>query len=201
MAGEKVPREPHRYSGRTAMLANISVHEPKPPDDRDSPLSFSMEGTPNQPPPALIPFFWSPGWNSIQAVNKFQAEIAGLLRGGPSGVRLIEPHPAETAFYHDIPEPFRPRSGEWLVIALHHIFSSEELARHAPAVFELSTSSYVALNSEDAAAIGSEAQLLGNRLPVRIAPHLPRGIAGLLVGVPPFEGLELPAWHRIARAV
>ena len=75
MAGAKVPREPHRYSGRTSMLANISVHEPKPPDDPDSPLSFSMEGNPDQPPSALLPFFWTPGWNSIQAVNKFQAEI------------------------------------------------------------------------------------------------------------------------------
>ena len=54
------------------MLANISVHEPKPPEDPDSPLSFSMEGYPDEPPAALIPFFWSPGWNSIQAVNKFQ---------------------------------------------------------------------------------------------------------------------------------
>ena len=45
IAGEKVPREPERYSGRTAMLANISVHEPKPPDDPDTPFSFSMEGT------------------------------------------------------------------------------------------------------------------------------------------------------------
>ena len=91
MAGAKVPREPHRYSGRTAMLANISVHEPKPPDDPDSPLSFSMEGNPDQPPSALLPFFWSPGWNSIQAVNKFQAEIGGPLRQGDPGVRLIEP--------------------------------------------------------------------------------------------------------------
>ena len=37
LAGEKVPREPHRYSGRTALHANISVSEPKPPDDPDSP--------------------------------------------------------------------------------------------------------------------------------------------------------------------
>ena len=36
MAGAKIPREPHRYSGRTAMVANISVHEPKPPDDPDT---------------------------------------------------------------------------------------------------------------------------------------------------------------------
>ena len=42
----KIAREPNRYSGRTAMLANISVHEPKPPDDPDSALAFSMESGP-----------------------------------------------------------------------------------------------------------------------------------------------------------
>jgi len=196
---ERVPREPHRYSGRTAMHADINVHEPRPPQDQDSPLSFSMEGTPEQPPPALIPFFWSPGWNSIQAVNKFQGEIAGPLRGGPSGVRLIKTGAAETPFYRDIPAAFQPKSEEWLVIALHHIFSSEELARRAPAVSELSIPPYVALNPEDAAAMGPEAEILGNRLPVRIVTHLPRGVAGLLVGVAPFEGVELPGWHRIVR--
>jgi NADH-quinone oxidoreductase subunit G len=200
MAGEKIPREPHRYSGRTAILADISVHEPRPPDDPDSPLSFSMEGTPNQPPPALIPFFWSPGWNSIQSVNKFQTEIGGRLRGGPAGVRLIEPGAREPVFHHDIPEAFRRRTQEWLVIGLHHIFSSEELARFAPAVAELSNPPYIALNPEDATALGAMAELLGHRLPVRLEPHLPSGIAGILAGVPPFEGLDLPAWHKIARA-
>ena len=53
--GQKVPRQSHRYSGRTAMLANKTVHEPKPPDDPDSPLSFSMEGFGGRPPAALIP--------------------------------------------------------------------------------------------------------------------------------------------------
>src|SRR5690606_1562640 len=41
-AGTRVPRQPHRYSGRTAMHANVSVHEPKPPVDEESPLSFTM---------------------------------------------------------------------------------------------------------------------------------------------------------------
>ena len=72
------------------MLANISVHEPKPPDDPDSPLSFSMEGNPDQPPSALLPFFWTPGWNSIQAVNKFQAEIGGPLRRATRVYEIIE---------------------------------------------------------------------------------------------------------------
>ena len=111
MAGAKVPREPHRYSGRTSMLANISVHEPKPPDDPDSPLSFSMEGNPDQPPSALLPFFWTPGWNSIQAVNKFQAEIGGPLRQGDPGVRVIERDGAEFSFFEQLPPAFRNPEG------------------------------------------------------------------------------------------
>ena len=55
IAGLKVAREAHRYSGRTAMGANVTVHEPKPPDDPDSALSFTMEGYDGQPPSALIP--------------------------------------------------------------------------------------------------------------------------------------------------
>jgi len=45
-----------------------------------------MEGYPAQPPSSLTPFFWAPGWNSIQSVNKFQSEINGPLRGGDPGV-------------------------------------------------------------------------------------------------------------------
>src|SRR5215831_16617406 len=201
LAGSKVPREPHRYSGRTAMLANVTVHEPKPPDDPDSPLSFSMEGTPRQPPAPLIPFFWAPAWNSIQAVNKFQSEIAGALKNNGHSVRLVEAGTASLDFYRDIPEPFEIRNGQWLIVPLHHIFSSEELSRFAPGVAELSMSACLALNREDGNGIGPEALLLGNRLAVRIMPQLPKGVAGILAGVPPFEGIELPAWHAIGRAV
>ena len=74
--GQKIPREPHRYSGRTAMQANVSVHEPEQPDDPDAPLSFSMEGYPGNPPPALIPRFWAPGWNSVQALTSFRTRWA-----------------------------------------------------------------------------------------------------------------------------
>lgn len=97
IAGDKIPRQPARWSGRTAIYADRSVHEPAPPPDPDSPLAFTMEGTPLQPPSALIPRFWAPGWNSIQALNKFQQEIAGALIGGNPGRRLIEPPGAPTA--------------------------------------------------------------------------------------------------------
>src|SRR5206468_6463076 len=91
MSGAKIPRQPHRFSGRTAMNAKKDVHEPRPPGDPDSPLAFSMEGMTGlrQEPAALIPMFWAPMWNSPQAVNKFQAEIGGHLQGGDPGVRLI----------------------------------------------------------------------------------------------------------------
>ena len=182
------------------MHANVTVPEPKPPDEPDSPLSFSMEGTPKQPPPPLIPFFWAPAWNSIQAVNKYQSEIAGPLRNNGHGVLLSKTGTARSDFYRDIPEPFEIRDGYWLVVPLHHIFSSEELSRYAPAVAALSMTACLALNQEDGTAIGPEALLLGNRLPVRIMPQLPKGVAGILAGVPPFQGIELPAWHTIARA-
>jgi NADH-quinone oxidoreductase subunit G len=208
LAEQKIPREPHRYSGRTSMYANISVHEPKPPDDPDSPLSFSMEGNPDQPPSALIPFFWTPGWNSIQAVNKFQDEIAGSLHGGDPGLRLLDPAINATGSYAQaVPRPFVARSGEWLIVPLHHIFGSEELAHHAPAVAELAPKPYLALGAEDADRLQFKADeqvsvsLDGSahRLPILILPGLPRGIAGMPVGLAEAEWVRLPAWARVER--
>ena len=43
VAGLKIPRQSHRYSGRTAMIANRNVHEPKQPVDNESVMAFSME--------------------------------------------------------------------------------------------------------------------------------------------------------------
>jgi NADH-quinone oxidoreductase subunit G len=197
-ACEKIPREPHRYSGRTSMLANITVHEPKPPADPDSPLAFSMEGYPDQPPPSLVPFFWTPGWNSYQAVNKFQEEIAGPLRGGPAGVRLVEQGKGD-GFFRNAPQPFQPRAGEWLLVARHHIFGSDALSREAPAIAELTPQPYVALNPQDAAAFDAEVEVAGHRVPVARDATLPRGVAAIPAGLPPFEGLELPQWSRISR--
>lgn len=75
--GQKLAREPHRYSGRTAMRANISVHEPRQPQDIDTMFTFSMEGN-NQPTAhrSQVPFAWAPGWNSPQAWNKFRTKLA-----------------------------------------------------------------------------------------------------------------------------
>ena len=107
--GMKIPRQPHRYSGRTAMLADANVHEPKQPDDADTPLAFSMEGYEGRPPSVLVARYWSPGWNSVQALNKFQQEVGGPLRGGDPGKRLIEPAQATT-----LPSSLPSREGQQL---------------------------------------------------------------------------------------
>jgi NADH-quinone oxidoreductase subunit G len=189
------------------MLANISVHEPRPPDDPDSALAFSMESGPESVPSSLLPFFWAPGWNSVQAVNKFQNEIGGPLRGGDSGVRLIEPsHESGWQYFSTIPPSFKLQSGEWLLIPLFHIFGSEELSRHAQGISQLMPRPYLALNPTEASLVGVKA---GERikivvedsqleLEVMLRADLPRGVAGLPAGLPPFDGVQLPAFCKLA---
>ncbi|MDX9971456.1 MAG: NADH-quinone oxidoreductase subunit NuoG [FCB group bacterium] len=69
ITGLKIPRQTHRYSGRTAMNAHLNVSENRPPEDPDSPLAFSMEGYRGKAPSSLSPNFWAPGWNSVQSVT------------------------------------------------------------------------------------------------------------------------------------
>jgi NADH-quinone oxidoreductase subunit G len=205
----KVAREPNRYSGRTSMLANLSVHEPKPPDDADSALAFSMESGPQAPPPALIPFFWAPGWNSIQSINKFQGEIGGPLRGGDPGVRLVElTKQSAWSYFSEIPPAFHADTDEWLLIPSFHIFGSEELSRRATAISELIPHAFVGLNVTDGGRMGVKSGELIKvtigtstyELEASLRPDIPRGVAVLPAGIPPLEGPILPSRGKLATA-
>ncbi|MCW3466858.1 NADH-quinone oxidoreductase subunit NuoG [Chitinophaga nivalis] len=206
IAGQKIPREPHRYSGRTAMLANINVSEPKPPEDPDTAMSFTMEGYRGEPPAAMIPFFWSPGWNSIQSVNKFQEETGGPLHGGESGKRLINPARNKQApFFTDVPEPFLPLGGHLLLVPLFHIFGSEELSVHTPGIAARMPAPYIMLHSADAERLQITAGHLlhftdnGHHytLPVIINDTLQQGAAGIPVGLPDMQIAEAPQLIKI----
>ena len=207
--GQKIPRQSHRFSGRTAILANRTMHEPPPADDPDSPLSFSMEGYSGMPPGALLPRYWYPAWNSVQSLSKFQIEVGGPLRGGNPGKRLIEPSGGEgISFFDDIPDGFIPEDSKWLFVPSYHIFGSGELSSMAPAIAGLSPKPYLALNEDDASHLGlkngSDAKIiLGEKeylLPVRTSTVLPHGVAGIPAGMPPFEGIALPCWGSIAKS-
>jgi NADH-quinone oxidoreductase subunit G len=205
---QKIPRQSHRHSGRTAVVANLSVHEPKPPDDLDAPYTFSMEGYKGTLPGKLEPRYWAPNWNSVQALNKFQSEVNGPLMGGDPGVRLIEPQTSTTvSFFDNVPRAFEPSDGRWLVTPMYHIFGSEELSVLAHGISELVPSPYLALHPDDAASIqiqtGDRVVIRLNdedlSLPVLLAPSLARGLVGLPVGLAGIPVLDLPAWTNIVK--
>ncbi|MDD5330605.1 MAG: NADH-quinone oxidoreductase subunit NuoG [Sulfuricella sp.] len=275
LLGEKIPRQPHRYSGRTAMLGGINpdwsvailplphttphglqpvadrsplgragegrgegvplidtsakgnvphpnpspargrganerpqinIHEQKPPNDPDTPLAFSMEGYGGAAPAALIPVYWAPSWNSVQALNRFQDEVGGPLRGGDPGVRLIEPG-ADWIWFSEIPAAFQRRADEWLIVPLYHIFGSEELSPQAPAVAERCPRPYLAMNPADADALGLKAGDQADlrlpegalRLPVELRGDIAPGMAGLPAGLEGTAGIGLPGWGKIDR--
>ena len=155
LKGMKVPRQSPRYSGRTSMHADRDVNVPTPPEDPDAPLSFSMEGFHGPPPAALISRYWAPGWNSVQALNKFQEEVGGPLRGGDPGQRLIEPAAAPNrAYFEDVPSAFRPAPEKWLLVPMYHMFGSEPLSMLTPGIARLAPSPYLALNPEDVERLG-----------------------------------------------
>jgi NADH-quinone oxidoreductase subunit G len=203
MAGQKIPREPHRYSGRTAMHANVSVNEEKPPEDPDSALTYTMEGYRGQPPSSMIPYFWSPGWNSVQSINKYQKEIGGPLLGGDPGLRLVEPaNNGVPKYFTDLPEIFIPLKDHLWMVGLHHIFGSEELSARGAAVAKRVPKSYVMISVMDATDLnivaGSTLKFEVNRqaydLPVEINASLPKGVAGMPYGLPGLPFVDLPAW-------
>lgn len=207
--GQKIPRQPPRYSGRTAMHADRRVDEPVTPPDPDSPLAFSMEGTEREAPAALIAWYRKPGWNSVQALNKFQAEVGGELRGGDPGVRLIATPAAAADFLAGVPAPFQPHPGEWLLLPHWRIFGSEELSILAPAVAASAAPPELLLHPDDLAALGlsagasAEVRAGGETLalPVRPETSLTPGTAMLPAGLPGLPWLELPAWGSIRGAL
>ncbi|MBD3219019.1 MAG: molybdopterin-dependent oxidoreductase, partial [candidate division Zixibacteria bacterium] len=205
---QKIPRSPMRYSGRTAMRANVELHEPKPPDDPDSPLSFSMEGFRGERPSSLISFFWAPGWNSVQSVAKYTQEVAGELKGGDPGVRLIEPKAdAKAKYFENLPKAFKPRQDEFYFVPLYHIFGSEELSSEAEALSERVPKAYLALSKKSAEKIGVSSRDIVNinlngrdlSLPVKIVNSLPDNIAGIPIGLSGMNYIDLPSFGIITK--
>jgi NADH-quinone oxidoreductase subunit G len=116
---------------------------------------------------------------------------------------MFEPPPSRgQSYFSGIPAAFEPREGEWLLLPMYYIFGSDELSLSAPGIAELATTPHVAVNAGDfTEGEKVEVRCAGGtfRLPVRIRPDLPRGVAGLPVGLPPLIGCGLPGWGMIVR--
>jgi NADH-quinone oxidoreductase subunit G len=207
LLGRKVPRQPHRFSGRTSIRANLDVSEPAPPDDPDAPLGFSMEGhAGGAPPPALLSAVWTPQWNSPQALGRFQQETGGPLRGGDPGVRLIAPGNGSTAIADDVPPAFVPKAGALLIVARPAVFGSDELSMLEPAVTNRAATPRAWLHPADAApglAAGDDVDVVLDggviRVALEIDDRIPRGVAALSPSFPE-TAIPLPAWGVVRRS-
>lgn len=208
IAGQKIPRAPHRFSGRTVLPVLETIHEPQPPHDPESPLAFSMEGTPSQPPSSLVPFFWSSGWNSNEALNKFQDEVGRSLHNEHLGIRLLEPQPdARSRFFENPPPRYERRNNQLLLVPLPRLFGSEELSARASAIQEQIPKAAVVLHPREADRLGLRkgqavdvtAPGLTRRLPFETDETMAGGLAGLRL-TPGGVSVPLPAWATLKGA-
>ena len=208
MFNAKLPRQTMRYSGRTAMNANIAVSESKISLDPDSPMAFSMEGVAESPPSSFVPFYWTPGWNSVQALYNYLDKPNGSMKGGNPGIRMIEPTEGHKNSYFDINiQDVELQKGEWLIFPVYQIFGSEELSSAGSTLTQRIQEPFVRLNRKDAEIINiedSDAIILEIsrsklRLKVKIDNSLPQGIAGLSVNLPDMPFINLPGRGKFVK--
>lgn len=195
--GMRLAREPHRYSGRTSMLADQNVSEPRVAQDPDSPFNFSMEGYAGaRQPLSQVPFAWAPGWNSPSAWNKFQDEVGGKLRAGDPGRRLLEATDQQAegkdllGWFTTIPAPFK--AAEALqVVNYAQLFGGEELSARSPVIQARMNEPELVLNPADAQRLalhgGSQVSFSWGgshwQLRLRLSEQLSAGLVGLPLGV------------------
>jgi NADH-quinone oxidoreductase subunit G len=103
-------------------------------------------------------------------------------------------------------EPPQKEPSQWIAVAIHHLFGSEELSAHAPGIAGRMPRPYAALHPDDARALTlNEGSLIevavGNvrwNLPVRFMA-LARGAIGLPIGIGPVRGVALPESATVRR--
>jgi NADH-quinone oxidoreductase subunit G len=206
MLNAKIPRQTMRYSGRTAMNARLAVSEPGVSQDPDSPLAFSMEGQQELPPSSLVPFYWTPGWNSVQAMYDYLDEPGGSMKGGDPGVRLIEPGEGHNNSYFAIkPQQFEYKRGEWLIVPVYQIFGSDELSSTSSSVAQRIQDPFLYLNKKDAELMGiRDGELIQLDVPgseikinVIIESSIQQGLAALSLNLPGMQFIDLPCTGKL----
>ncbi|MBP2281504.1 NADH-quinone oxidoreductase subunit G [Psychrobacter sp. PL19] len=210
ITGLKIAREPRRYSGRTAMRAQISVHEPMQPKDLDTGLTFSMEGySGEQTPSSMIPFANSAGWNSPQAWNKYQDKVGGSLKNGDPGVRLFDQLERLALRQYIAPESSSQattdiQQGYAKLVPIHNIYGSSMMASRSPIVAEqlLTATWHIGIDDAKDWDIGAgdylaiEVDKQQITLPVQLVQYLAEGCIGYPVGQVSIIHPSMPASVR-----
>ncbi|WP_350657484.1 NADH-quinone oxidoreductase subunit NuoG [Psychrobacter sp. S1-30-MNA-CIBAN-0213] len=210
ITGLKIARQPRRYSGRTAMRAPISVHEPMQPKDWDTGLTFSMEGySGKQTPSSMIPFANAAGWNSPQAWNKYQDKVGGSLKNGDPGVRLFDQLERLATRQYVAPEAMSAtttdmQQGQAKLVPIYNIYASSMMASRSPIVAEQLPVAAWRIGIDDAKdwnitegdylAIEIDKQQI--TLPVQLVGYLAEGCIGYPVGQVSIIHPSMPASVR-----
>jgi NADH-quinone oxidoreductase subunit G len=206
LGGRQIPRKSLRESGRTAVTAHLNLREPRPAQDPDSPLAYTMEGASAGAPASLNARFWSPGWNSDQSLSKFQAEVSGQLVGGDPGVRLFEPPAQDSGMYFPAGGPAQPaRDGRLLLVPRHNVFGSEELSSLAPGIARRTAPAFLSLSRAECEKRGlreggSVRVTVDSGDQAVLAVHvreMPDGMASIPAGAPGMPVIPLPGWVTV----
>jgi NADH-quinone oxidoreductase subunit G len=187
--GVKVPRQSHRYSGRTAMKANLNVHEPKQATDDESIMAFSMEGVSLQRDATVLASSWAPQWNSNQSISKFQEEVNGELKQGNPGICLFDKD-SKAGEYFTVDTVNTSKVDGFDVLPAFQIFGSEELSARSKPVQQRMTAAYGAISLQDAQQlnlkqgdlINLEGQTLSAELTVCIRSKMKSGTVAVYCG-------------------
>lgn len=189
---QKVARSPHRFSGRTALYADIDIHELKQPEDNDTHFSFSMEGL-QQPQhfSDYIPYAWAPGWNSLQASNKYLQMSSNKQKFSNYGLLLFSNDYKKSLPFYSITLSNNYYKKEKFYVVPHYcLFVTEELAQYSPLIKENTICSIVFMNKNEAHNMSllfgsivkckfSDITLI---LEVRLSTKLQKGQIGLPIG-------------------
>ncbi len=206
---EKIARQTSRISGRTAINAAEAVSEPKPPVDNDSPYAFSMEGYQGFPPPGMVPFYWSPGWNSVQAMYKYAERPDDSGECNSNGVLLFsESGGSSIDYFTNIPEIKIRGKRNLIVVPVPQIFGSEELSSKSGPVSERIQETSVLMNSREIARLNASENdrirlSVNNTLinaVLKADDNMADGVAGLSLIINRMPYIDLPGTGKAEKA-
>ncbi|VFP85738.1 NADH-quinone oxidoreductase subunit G [Buchnera aphidicola (Cinara pseudotaxifoliae)] len=190
--GQKIARSSIRFSGRSSISADKTVHEPKSPLDVDSMFSFSMEGAQKTENDfSHIPFSWSPNWNSNQSLYKSPTVLNNQFNCLYNGVLLFKRYKKKFFLNFFIKKHFKIEKVNSLcfkIIPFYKLLGSEEMSHNYFLKIMKINFAYALLCKEDANRLkinnGDILQFQINDLVFRFPVQLSENISMFHIGLP-----------------
>jgi NADH-quinone oxidoreductase subunit G len=109
-----------------------------------------MEGSKKDIPSSLRSYYWHPGWNSVQALNKFQSETGGDMLHEDTGILLMHPETNIPGTYYSLDTIKKSDEDDLKLQVQSRIFGSEVLSNYSARVQEQIDEPFVLLHENEA---------------------------------------------------